>query len=430
MKRVLVITYYWPPSGGAGVQRWLKFVKYLRDFGWEPVVYTPENPESPADDISLLEDVPDGLEVIKTRIWEPYAAYKRFTGRKRSDRIKTGFLSEERKPSWLEKMAVWIRGNLFIPDARKYWIRPSVKFLSRYLEAHPVDAMVSTGPPHSMHLIALTLRERFGIPWVADFRDPWTNIDFYGELRLTRFSDSKHRRLEKAVLERADRVVVIGNGMKQDFEGLHARRYEVITNGFDGPVAEPGQARPDGRFTLDHIGSVVPSRNPAALWQALKELCDENNDFKAALQINLIGQVDHSVRASIAANGLQEHLNVIDYLPYPEVAKLQARSRLLLLLINDSPNARLVVTGKLFEYLRSGRPVLCIGPTDGDAAAILSETGAGITAGHHDVKGIKMAVLSHFIRYQRNDPEEVRRNIEMYSRRNLTARMAGLLDGL
>ncbi len=430
MKRVLVITYYWPPTGGAGVQRWLKFVKYLREFGWEPVVYTPENPESPADDPSLLEDVPEGLEVLRTRIWEPYTFYKRFTGRKHTDRIKTGFLSERKAPSILEKLAVWVRGNLFIPDARKFWIRPSVKYLSQYLADHPVDAVVSTGPPHSMHLIALALRSRFGIPWVADFRDPWTNIDFYGDLMLTPWSDRRHRRLEKAVLMAADRVVVVGQGMKDDFEGIHARPYEVITNGYDGTLHAPGEVRPDGRFSLDHIGSMVPSRNPQALWQALKELCAEHEDLKKALQVNLIGQVDHSVRSSIAEHGLGEHLNVIEYLPHSEVEKLQARSRLLLLLINESPNARLVVTGKLFEYLRAGRPVLCIGPTDGDAAAILAETGAGITVDHHDVTGVKMAILSQFIRYRDNVPEPPGKGIEKYFRKNLTAQLAAVLDGL
>jgi glycosyltransferase involved in cell wall biosynthesis len=428
MKRVLVITYYWPPSGGAGVQRWLKFVKYLREYGWEPVVYTPENPESPAEDLSLLKDIPDGLEVIRTRIWEPYSVYKKFVGRKKNDRIKTGFLSEKKKPSIQEKLSVWIRGNLFIPDARKYWIKPSVKHLSAYLAEHPVDAMVSTGPPHSMHLIALALKAKFNIPWIADFRDPWTNIDFYGALRLTRRSDKKHHRLEREVLSAANRVVVVSRGMAKDFDGIHARDYTVITNGFDGPVPTGSEDPADEKFTVAHIGSMVPSRNPESLWQALEELCHENPGFRSKLVIKLVGQIDHAVRTSISAHGLEQHLVLIDYLPHNEVARAQVEASVLLLIINNTPNAALVVTGKLFEYIRSGRPVLCIGPTGGDAASILSETNTGITVDHPDVKGIKMNLLSYFIRYQDGNLKAEGKGIEKYSRKNLTGQMAGILD--
>ena len=171
-KKVLIITYYWPPGGGAGVQRWLKFAKYLRDFGWEPVIYTPENGEMPVVDLSLQKDVPQGLAVIKQPIWEPYNSYKKFIGQGKEEKINTGFLTENKKPKLAEKIAVWIRGNYFIPDARKFWIKPSVKFLSEYLHHHPVSAIISTGPPHSMHLIALKLKKKLNLPWMADFRDP------------------------------------------------------------------------------------------------------------------------------------------------------------------------------------------------------------------------------------------------------------------
>ena len=191
MNRVLIISYYWPPSGGAGVQRWLKFSKYLRDFGWEPVIYTPENPESPDVDKSLLKDIPPGIEVIKKQIWEPYDAYKRFIGQKKDEKIQAGFLSEKKRNPLFENISVWIRGNFFIPDARRFWIKPSIRFLIKYLAAHPVNAIVSTGPPHSMHLIALGLKKKLNIPWLADFRDPWTTIDFYHQLHLTRQADKK-----------------------------------------------------------------------------------------------------------------------------------------------------------------------------------------------------------------------------------------------
>ena len=195
MKRVLIITYYWPPSGGSGVQRWLKMSKYLPENGWQPVIYTPEDGEFPIIDTSLEKDVCPEAEVVKRPIVEPYTLYKRFVGMRAEEKVKVGFTDESGKQKgWKARLSMWIRGNLFIPDARCWWIRPSVRFLLKYLKDNPVDAIISTGPPHSMHLIALRLKAKLGLPWIADFRDPWTDIDFYNELRLTQWADCKHHR--------------------------------------------------------------------------------------------------------------------------------------------------------------------------------------------------------------------------------------------
>ncbi|MBK9488199.1 MAG: hypothetical protein IPO07_04910 [Haliscomenobacter sp.] len=197
MKKFLLITYYWPPAGGGGVMRWVKMTKYIRQYGWEPVVYTPENGETAAFDESLAKEVAPALQVVKTPIWEPYQLYKQFLGRKKEEKIYSGFINEGKKESLAQKVSVFIRGNFFIPDARMFWIKPSIKYLTKYLKEHPVDAIVSTGPPHSMHLIAEGVHKATGIPWVADFRDPWTNIDFYKDLRLTSWADARHKALEQ-----------------------------------------------------------------------------------------------------------------------------------------------------------------------------------------------------------------------------------------
>ncbi|MFI5134679.1 MAG: hypothetical protein ACHQD9_02380, partial [Chitinophagales bacterium] len=188
MKKVLILTYYWPPSGGAGVQRWLKMVKYLPQFGWQPIVYTAKDAEYPIHDPSLEKDVPKEAEVIRQKIWEPYDLYKKFIGQKKEEKVYSGFLSEKKKPGFAQRASVWIRGNLFIPDARCFWIKPSRKFLISYLKKNPVDAMVSTGPPHTTHMIALGIKKKLNIPWIVDFRDPWTQIDFYNQLHLTRWA--------------------------------------------------------------------------------------------------------------------------------------------------------------------------------------------------------------------------------------------------
>jgi len=430
MKKVLIITYYWPPSGGAGVQRWLKFTKYLREFGWEPVIYTPENPEAPAIDHSLEKDIPEGITVIKTPIREPYTLYKRFVGKKKDDSIKAGFLSEKKNPGLAEKISVWIRGNFFIPDARRFWIKPSIKFLTKYLTENPVDALVSTGPPHSMHLIALGVKKALNIPWLADFRDPWTNIDFYDKLMLTKSSDRKHKRLEKAVLSGADVRVTVSRNWAEDFHKLGAENVEVITNGFDPEDFEFAQSEPAKSFQLVHIGAMNGDRNPQLLWHVLGELCKSDPVFNKHLEIVFIGQTDWSVKQKIEENGLTSHVKMISYLPHDEVLVKASQAFLLLLPLNDTPNVEGIIPGKLFEYLAIKRPILCIGSKTGDSAHIIHETKAGTVVDFKDKESMKSAIENYYKNFtlgQRvHQPENAR--INNYSRKQLTGKMAGLLN--
>ena len=429
-KTVLIITYYWPPSGGAGVQRWLKTVKYLRDYGWEPVVYTPENPEAPALDNSLLKDIPEGVKVLKQPIWEPYSFYKKFLGLKKDEKINAGFLTEKKKPGLAEKIAVWIRGNFFIPDARKYWVKPSVEFLSNYLRSHPVDAVVSTGPPHSMHLIALGLKKKTGIPWLADFRDPWTNIDFYDKLMLTKGADKQHRELEKSVLQHADVVTSIGKQMADEFLNLGAKQVQVVANGFDETDFAFNNVELDSRFSISHIGSINKDRNSETFWSAVKELCEDLPAFKEKLQLKLVGKTDHAVLESLDKYDLQQYLEKTEYLPHDQVLKKSMTTQVLLLLLNNTPNAKGIMTGKFYEYLAAQRPIICIGPEDGEAAKTLEETAAGKVAGFEDKQKMKAILKAYFEMYLQNNLNVESSAIENYSRRKLTGRFAELLKSI
>ncbi|NOU47419.1 MAG: glycosyltransferase [Bacteroidales bacterium] len=429
MKRVLIITYYWPPSGGGGVQRWLKFVKYLRSFDWEPVIYTPLNPEIPETDMSLLAEIPENLEILKHKIWEPYRLYKYFTGKSPDDKIQTAFLSEKKKPNLSEKISVWIRGNFFIPDARKFWIKPSVRFLTKWLEHNHVDAIISTGPPHSMHLIAMKLRDELRIPWLADFRDPWTNIDFYSELKLSHKADNLQHKLEKEVLLKADAVTVVSRGMLLEFEQIIERPIKVITNGFDEDDMKNTEGIiPDKKFSIAHIGSLVKTRNPVVLWEVLSRLIVEKPGFSDVLEIKLVGKIDFEVRTSLEKLGLINYVREIEYLPHNEVIKEQLRSRVLLLLINNTPNATLILTGKVFEYLQSKRPILCIGPMDGDAVQLIQETNSGLCSSFTDAISLKNNILKLFAMYKETTLEMDSIKTEQYSRRNLSRKLAGELN--
>ena len=429
MKRVLIITYYWPPSGGSGVQRWLKMSKYLPEYGWQPVIYTTENAEYPIIDHTLEKDVCPEAEVIRRPIVEPYSLYKKFLGIKQ-EKVQVGFASESKKSGWKEKLSVWIRGNCFIPDARRWWVNPSVRYLKNYLNEHPVDAIISTGPPHSMHLIAMKLKEAMGIPWIADFRDPWTEIDYYNDLHLTRWADRRQHKLEHQVLTQADRVVTIGWDCARGLGRLGNRNVRVVPNGYDWELeATQPTASLSQEFTLTHLGVVTPSRNAPQLWAALKELKAEDAEFGKKLKIRLVGQVDRSVTEHLDAMGLRDNTEIIPYIPHGEVLPIQQSSQVLLLLINNTPNAKGILTGKLFEYLASGRPILCIGPEDGDAARVISETKSGVTVGFEDKEKMKEVVRSLYHRYLENNlPNNISDKVGQYSRRAFAKKYADLLS--
>jgi glycosyltransferase involved in cell wall biosynthesis len=292
-----------------------------------------------------------------------------------------------------------------------------------------VDIIVSTGPPHSMHLIALGLKQKLNIPWLADFRDPWTNIDFYNDLKLTHHSDLKHHKLEKQVIETADRVVVIGNGMAKDLGNIFSRKYDIITNGYDEKISEP-ITKVDSSFSIAHIGSMVKTRNPDIFWEALSEIITEQKGFCDDLEIKLIGQVDFSVRQSIESYKLEDFVTFTEYLSHEDVRKVQSQSQVLLLLINNTPNAKLVVTGKIFEYMNSGRPILCIGPNDGDAANILSETKTGYTIDYKEKEELKNTIEKYYTQFKKGILKSEGINLEKYSRKNLTKKLSEILNEL
>jgi glycosyltransferase involved in cell wall biosynthesis len=434
-KKVLIITYYWPPSGGSGVQRWLKFVKYLRAFGWEPVVYTPSNPESPVLDPSLEADVPAGLTILKTPIREPYGWYKRLTGGKKNERIAAGFLSERKKPGLAQRFAVWVRGNFFIPDARKWWIKPSIRYLAGYLSKNKVDAVVSTGPPHSMHLIAQGLKRKHGVKWLADFRDPWTQIDFYHELKLTGWADRKHHCLERMVLQEADAVVSVGRTMSGELlrlsgEKARPEKFHVITNGYDEDDVYKGEVVMDKKFSIAHIGTMTRSRNPAVLWKVLEQLVKMLPGFGDDLEIKLVGKVDLQVMESLRGHKLERFVNRIEYLPHAETVKIQQQTQVLLLVLNQTPNAKGILTGKFFEYMSARRPVLCVGPLDGDAAVIVEETRCGKCVDYDDSRAALETVTAFYEQYRLGRLTVNSSGAEQYARKALTEKLAGVLNAL
>lgn len=417
------------------MQRWLKFVKYLREFGWEPVVYTALDAEYPVLDDSLQKDVPEGIEVLRKPIREPYGFYKKFLGKKKDERVFNVFVEEGREPSLKQRLALYVRANFFVPDARFLWIKPSARYLKGYLSEHPVDALVTTGPPHSMHLIGRHLKTALGIPWLADFRDPWTTIDFADDLPYTKQTVRKNERLESEVLRKANHIVVIGEFMREEFTTKTSRPIEVITNGFDPDDFRVKSVRKDpGTFRLVHTGSINKRRNHPVLWKTIADLRSTWPEDGRRLQIALIGKTDGSVLRCLEEYGLMDCTEVIDYLPHDQIAVEQLRADVLLLPINrfgedgaGFKSAKSTLTGKLFEYLASKNPILAVGLPESQLGNVLAQTRTGRVCGFEDHEAMKDFLNAA---YRGELPEPDTTEINRYSRKNLTARMAEILDDL
>lgn len=436
MKRVLIISYYWPPTGGSGVQRWVKFAKYLPSEGWQPVIYTPENPEQLATDASLEAEIPAEAEIIKTHIIEPYELYKKFLRKSghSKEAVEVNPVNAQNK-SFLQKVAMWVRGNLFLPDPRCMWIRPSVSYLKKYLKDHPVDLIVSTGPPQSMHIIGMKLARQTGLPWIADFRDPWTRIFYFKHLSMTRTTERWHKKMEKKVLDAASAVVAVSPLVQQEFQEMTQTTVELITNGFDecdfaGAACTEAAGGRDKDFIITHTGLFAADGNPSVLWETLRDKCIKDPVFKDRLKIKLIGKTDRQITESIEAAGLGENLTDMGYQPHDKAVEEQRRASLLILPLRKEPEYKAVLPGKLYEYLASWRPVLGIGQPDGAMSMILNTTKTGVVFNWED-----KASVSRFIDLCWKNHLEGRlvvddADISQFTRRNLTRRMAELFERL
>jgi glycosyltransferase involved in cell wall biosynthesis len=425
-KKLLIITYYWPPAGGPGVQRWLKFVKYLPDFNVQPIVYIPENPTYPIIDNDLESEVSEKAIILKNKIFEPYGLAS-FFGKNKTRKISSGIIPNQKKQSFLEKTLLWVRGNIFIPDARFLWVKPSVKYLSKYIQENNIDTIVTSGPPHSLHLIGLQLKKDLNVKWFADFRDPWTTIGYHKALKLSASAEKKHKALEKAVLTSADTIIVTSKTTKSEFEAITSRPIEVITNGYD---LEKITRQPlDDKFTLAHIGSFLSERNPRILWKALKELIKENKDFKKDFQLKLIGAVSQEVLDTISEFKLNDYVLNLGYISHQEAVEHQRKSQVLLLIEINSKDTKSIIPGKLFEYMVSERPIVGIGPEGSDFAEIITSTNTGVFFTYEEKEKLKALLLKYYQEYQTQNLRVHAIGLKQYSRKSLTEHLSKLVTG-
>lgn len=428
MKKVLIITYYWPPSGGSGVQRWLKFVKYLPLYQWEPHVFTPENPSFTVTDSSLEEDVPVQAEVIRFPIWEPYSVFDKMT-RWFGGRKKVTVPAAGNAASTYHRISAWIRGNFFIPDPRRFWIRPSVKFLAEYVIENAIETIITTGPPHSLHLIGLQLKSRFpNVRWLADFRDPWSEWGLWDSLRVSAPVRRVHRRLERRVLAAADEIITITPFYARRFEALAQRRVRLLTNGFDEDDFRNIQYAKGDTFVIRHIGIVNEKCDPRPFMLALQKELTEDSGFAADVRVEFIGEVHPDFRQFVSsADDLRRVTAFRGNIPHKDLMGIYGSSCLLLLILTGYKDAEGFLPGKLFEYLATRLPVLGVGPTDGDAAMLLKETKSGVMV--DDERDIRRAVREAYANWKTRDDLVVQHaNIAQFSRKEITRQLVNLLS--
>jgi glycosyltransferase involved in cell wall biosynthesis len=418
--KVLIITYYWPPAGGSGVQRWLKFVKYLQNFDIEPIVYTVDNANYPKEDKTLIKEVSTAVKILKQPIWEPtnLLFWKKKQAQKSdvSNAVNNGFLS-------------FIRGNFFIPDPKIFWVNSSVKFLHQYLKEHLVDVIISTGPPHSMHLIAQKLSQKNNIKWIADFRDPWSDLYYNNQFKQLWFAKNRNLKLENSVFKNADCILTVSNSLKKEFD-KKANKVSVITNGFDDEVLTDDVIILDKKFTISYIGLLPKQSNPKVVFKVLNHLCAENIDFKNDLKLNFIGDISDDVQREIEANNLLDYTHFMGYVSHKEAIEHQKKAQVLLLLIPNVEKSEGILTGKLFEYLTAKRPILAIGPETGDLSEILKNTNAGVVVGFENEAKLQSEIFKLYQQYKTGSLQVNSKNIEQYHRKELTKKLSEIIKNL
>ncbi len=434
MKKVLIVTYYWPPSGGSGVQRWMYFAKYLPDFGFEPFVLTvnPLLASYKFIDESFLKKT-ESVKVFKTASSEPFNIYSKLIGKSKKEAIPQGFAGES-DPGILQKISRFIRGNFFIPDARKGWVKFAVKEAEKIIIREKIDLIITTGPPHSSHLIGLQLKKKFNFKWIADFRDPWTEL-FYNKLFYrTSLAKSIDRKLEQKVLNEADLILTIGPTMAQMLgEKISGKNRNdpktcYIYNGYDQEVFNKlKKNKTKNIFVICHLGILSDNQPIDGFIAAMKKFYSSNDINYQHVKLQLIGKIAPEILSNLRSEIPELKLEIMDYLPHEEAMQQILNADLLFNSLAEVPNGKYLVSGKLMEYIATGNPILCLGDENGDAAALLKQFENSMVYNRINTEGIFNHILKTFTEWKSKEQNERLVLNESYSRYNTTKQLAEIL---
>ncbi len=425
MKKVLIVTYFWPPAGGIGVLRCLKIAKYLRAFDWEPVIFTVKDPYYPFIDEGNNKDIPENIEVIREKAFDVEKVFKKIIKKEKQSINNVVFSAGKTSP--LIKFGLWLRGNYFIPDAKYKWIKPSVKRLSTYLEDNKIDAIFSDGPPHTNTVIAQIISSKYKIPWLSDYQDPWTQVDYYSKFPLSKRADRKHKELERKAVITADKIVSASPSFSKGLEELGAKNTSVIYYGYDEDDFKDIVPQLDSKFTIIHAGILSADRLPENLLNVLRDLSNENKLFKSKLQLKLIGSVDEDTLNKIKKVIPKENLLCTGLIPRSEVLQLISNTQLLLNLVNKE-NSKGRIPGKIYEYFRVRRPIISIGNKEGDVAELILKTDSGVCFEYEEYETLKKHIKRCFLMYLKGELLPTKGDITEYSNYNQTKKIAKFLN--
>lgn len=435
-KRVLIITYYFPPAGGAGVQRTLKFVKYLRDFGWEPVVLTARNADYPAYDPTLEAEVPANVKVYRSRIIEPYWLYRKLTGRSANEStdIATLSLDDSHQQKLGERISQWVRSAVFVPDARIGWLFFATPLGKNIVQSEKIDVIFSSAPPYTTHLIGRALHRKTGLPWVADFRDSWIGWVSAPQWR-PKFSWALERRMERAVLRDADRILTVSCGIQEDLLSRHPEqrdeRWRFLSNGFDAADFEGvAPVAGDDKITITYVGSMYGARNPEYFLQALEALYEQQPETVNQLRVRLVGRVGEPIAARIRSSSVHHVFELIPYVSHREALAYLLGSDVSLLIIDDTPANSGILTGKVYEYIGAGKPILALAP-EGEAAELIRSHHLGWVAPPKHVPAIQAILQEILVTISRIESRVMvhgNSNRAAFERRHQTGELAKILD--
>lgn len=435
MKNLLIVAYYFPPSGGPGVQRVLKHVKYLRDFGWQPIVLTVSNGQFPARDESLLKQIPNDIIVSRTHIYEPYDLYRLFTGKKPGTAIDVNTIKKEgQKLSAKEKIAEIIRATFFIPDARVGWLLSAKKEAMRLVEQYDCKAVYSSSPPYTCSLIAKHVQKQANIPWVAGFRDPWTG--FISSPKRWFLPSMIDKNMEKSVFSNANFVECAWEGIIKDalskYPDLDSSKFIHVPNGFDSNDFPKVEAKPNEKFTLTYTGSMYGRRNPASLFAAIEKLIQSNAISKDDFKLRFVGRFGNEVYEMFEKAGFKDSIEIIGYVPHEKSIEYLLQSDSLLLIVDESKESEEIVPGKVYEYIGVGKPIIAIAPNNSAIASLMNDTASGEVAHQSEIDKI----ANIFIRYYDNWKNNLSRYnpnkqlISTYERKNAAGKLAALLNSI
>ena len=434
LKKVLIISYYFPPSGGPGVQRVLKFVKYLPAFGWQPVVLTVENGDFPARDESLLEEIPAGVTVYRTKIFEPYSLYRKLTGKAAGSPVDVENIpGSARKRSLTESFASFIRSTFFVPDARIGWYPYAVPEALEIIRQEGIQAIYSSSPPYTSAVIARKLHQSTNLPWIAGFRDPWTG--FLSTPERWFFPAAVDRYLESTVIRDATIIEAAWRGILKDImkknPDVDCTKLFHLPNGFDSEDFPAVERKSSGRFVVTYTGSLYGKRNPAMFLKAVEELVTEGSVNPEKILLQFIGRFGTEVREMVERSQIRQSVKLVPYLPHAESIKELLRSDALLLIVDDADGSEEIVPGKVYEYIGARRPIIALAP-EGAVAELIRETRSGFVAAGNDGAKIKTAFLEYYRKFPYDTPaiEQEPRAVQKYERREITRHLASLLDAV